>query len=289
MPKIEIQTTTESLTTGAVFFETVPGKPRLATLSRPARAENAENALPGLFWLGGFRSDMRGSKATFIDALAERQGRAFTRFDYSGHGESEGDFAQGAIGVWAAEAFAVFCALAKGPQILIGSSMGGWVALLLARALAQAGQSYRLAGMALIAPAVDFTEDLMWRRLPEAVRREIEEKGFWLRPPDAYGAAYPLTRHLFEDGRAHRLFGGEIRSFCPVFILQGMQDPDVPWRHAMKSGRTSRRRSGHGVADQGRRSPPVASSRSRRAAKSHRGARPRFTHVNKTLTRKCFP
>ena len=233
MPKIEIQTTTESLTTGAVFFETVPGKPRLATLSRPARAENAENALPGLFWLGGFRSDMRGSKATFIDALAERQGRAFTRFDYSGHGESEGDFAQGAIGVWAAEAFAVFCALAKGPQILIGSSMGGWVALLLARALAQAGQSYRLAGMALIAPAVDFTEDLMWRRLPEAVRREIEEKGFWLRPPDAYGAAYPLTRHLFEDGRAHRLLGGEIRSFCPVFILQGMQDPDVPWRHAM--------------------------------------------------------
>ncbi len=289
MPKIEIQTTTESLTTGAVFFETVPGKPRLATLSRPARAENAENALPGLFWLGGFRSDMRGSKATFIDALAERQGRAFTRFDYSGHGESEGDFAQGAIGVWAAEAFAVFCALAKGPQILIGSSMGGWVALLLARALAQAGQSHRLAGMALIAPAVDFTEDLMWRRLPEAVRREIEEKGFWLRPPDAYGAAYPLTRHLFEDGRAHRLFGRRNPQLLSRLHPARHAGPRCPVAARHESGRTSRRRSGHGVADQGRRSPPVASSRSRRAAKSHRGARPRFTHVNKTLTRKCFP
>jgi pimeloyl-ACP methyl ester carboxylesterase len=230
MPKTESQTA-ESQTADAVFFETVPGKPRLATLSRPA---SAENALPGLFWLGGFRSDMRGSKATFIDALAERQGRAFTRFDYSGHGESEGDFAQGAIGVWAAEAFAVFCALTKGPQILIGSSMGGWVALLLARALAQAGQSHRLAGMALIAPAVDFTEDLMWPRLPDAVRREIEDKGFWLRPADAYGESYPLTRLLFEDGRGNRLFGGEIRSFCPAYILQGMEDPDVPWRHAMK-------------------------------------------------------
>jgi pimeloyl-ACP methyl ester carboxylesterase len=233
MCKTESQTA-ESQTTKTVFFETVPGKPRLATLSRPASVENAENALPGLFWLGGFRSNMRGLKGTFIDALAERQGRAFLRFDYSGHGESEGDFAQGAIGIWAAEAFAVFCALTTGPQIVIGSSMGAWVALLLARALAEAGQSHRLAGMAMIAPAVDFTEELMWPRLPDAVRREIEEKGSWMRPADGYGESYPLTRLLFEDGRAHRLFGGEIRSFCPATILQGMEDPDIPWRHTMK-------------------------------------------------------
>ena len=245
--------------------------------------------MPGLFWLGGFRSDMRGSKATFIDALAERQGRAFMRFDYSGHGESEGDFAQGAIGVWAAEAFAVFCALTKGPQIVIGSSMGGWVALLLARALAQAGESHRLAGMALIAPAVDFTEDLMWpqiagRRAPGdrgkrllAAARRCLWRGLSADPP------------LFEDGRANRLFGGEIRSFCPVFILQGMEDPDVPWRHAMKLVE-------HLAAD-----PVTVSlikdgdhrlSRPQDLAalqKAIEVARPRFTHVNKTLTGKCFP
>jgi pimeloyl-ACP methyl ester carboxylesterase len=223
--------TTESQTTDAAFFEAIPGKPRLAVLSRPARPGCD---LPGLVWLGGFRSHMRGEKAIFIDAMAQSQGRACLRLDYSGHGESEGDFADGAIGVWAEEALAVFRAFAKGPQIVIGSSMGGWVALLVARALARAGESHRLAGMALIAPAVDFTEDLLWPQLPEAVRREIADKGFWRRPDDAYGPGYPLTRALFEDGRANALFGGEIRSHGPVFILQGMNDPDVPWRHTMK-------------------------------------------------------
>jgi pimeloyl-ACP methyl ester carboxylesterase len=226
--------TTESQT-DATFFEAIPGKPRLAVLSRAALQGNQENNdLAGLVWLGGFRSTMRGEKASFIDELAKRQGRACLRFDYSGHGESQGDFAEGAIGIWAAEALAVFRACAQGPQIVIGSSMGGWVALLLARALAQAGESSRLAGMALIAPAADFTEDLIWPQLPDAARREILDRGFWLRPADAYGPAYALTRQLFEDGRANSLFGGEIRTRCPVFILQGMNDPDVPWRHTMK-------------------------------------------------------
>jgi pimeloyl-ACP methyl ester carboxylesterase len=225
-------TETESQTRdAAAFFQPAPEKPRLAYLARPAKPQNA---LPGLFWLSGFRSDMRGSKAGFIAELAASQGRACLRFDYSGHGESQGDFADGAIGVWAAEAVAAFRALTRGPQIVIGSSMGGWIALLLARALAAVGETDRLAGMVLIAPAVDFTEDLLWPQLPEPIRREIEQQGAWLRPADAHGPAYAMTRRLFEDGRANLLFGGEIRTFCPVTIIQGMADPDVPWRQAMK-------------------------------------------------------
>jgi pimeloyl-ACP methyl ester carboxylesterase len=215
----------------ASFFQPAPGQPRLATLFRPAREGNK---LPGLVWLSGFRSDMRGSKAGFVDALAAGEGRACLRFDYSGHGESEGDFADGSIGQWALEALGAFRALTQGPQIVVGSSMGGWIALLLARDLARLGESERLAGMVLIAPAVDFTGELMWPRLPEAVREEIELHGSWQTTADAYGASYALTRRLFDDGRANALFGGEIRTFCPVDILQGMEDPDVPWSQAMK-------------------------------------------------------
>ncbi|MCI4681619.1 alpha/beta hydrolase [Candidatus Rhodoblastus alkanivorans] len=216
------------MTDTAAFFSPSPGAPRLAYLAR------AGNVPPGLFWLGGFRSDMRGSKAQFLDSLAEAQSRPCLRFDYSGHGKSDGAFADGTIGKWAAQALAVFRALTRGPQIVVGSSMGGWIALLLARALADAGESARLAGMVLIAPAVDFTEELIWPRLPEEARRAIVAEGRWTRPADAYGEAYPLTRALFEDGKVNSLFGREIRTHCPVAILQGMEDPDVPWRHAMR-------------------------------------------------------
>ncbi|MGO8737461.1 alpha/beta hydrolase [Rhodoblastus sp.] len=216
------------MTEPAAFFVQKPGAPRLAFLARKGEKP------PGLFWLGGFRSDMRGSKAEFLDSVAQAQGRACLRFDYSGHGESEGAFADGTIGLWAAEALAIFRALTEGPQIVVGSSMGGWIALLLARALAGLGESARLAGMVLIAPAVDFTEELIWPRLPEQVREAIRTEGAWMRPPDAYGDGYPLTRALFEDGKANGLFGGEIRSHCPAAILQGMADADVPWRHAMR-------------------------------------------------------
>jgi pimeloyl-ACP methyl ester carboxylesterase len=223
---------TESQTAAhAAFFQTAPGQPRLATLFRPGREGNQ---LPGLIWLSGFRSDMQGSKACFVDALAAAQGRACLRFDYSSHGESEGDFADGSVGLWASEALAAFLTLTQGPQIVIGSSMGGWIALLLARALAQAGETERLAGMVLIAPAVDFTHELMWPRLPEGVREEIELHGSWQTSASSFGESYPLTRRLFDDGRVNALFGGEIRTHCPVDILQGMEDPDVPWTHAMK-------------------------------------------------------
>lgn len=215
----------------AAFFQTARDQPRLAYISRPAREGNK---LPGLVWLSGFRSDMRGSKASFVDALAAAQGRAFLRFDYSSHGESDGDFADGSIGQWALEALTIFRAMTQGPQIVVGSSMGGWIALLLARELARLRESERLAGLTLIAPAVDFTHELMWPRLPKSVREEIELHGFWRTPADTFGGSYPLTRRLFDNGRANALFGGEIRTHCPVDILQGMEDPDVPWPHAMK-------------------------------------------------------
>jgi len=190
---------------------------------------------PGTFWLGGFKSDMRGTKAEALAQHAVRTGRACIRFDYSGHGESEGRFEDGTISRWLEEARTVFETQAIGPQIVVGSSMGGWIALLLARALAQQpAKNASLAGLALIAPAPDFTEDLMWAQFSPSVRREIEEKGAWQRP-SAYGdEPYPITRALIEDGRKHLLLDQPIAIGCPVRILQGVQDPDVPYAHVMK-------------------------------------------------------
>jgi len=188
---------------------------------------------PGGVWLGGFRSDMLSTKAGRLDAHAAAQGRGFLRFDYSGHGESGGRFEDGTIGLWLEESLAAFRTLTTGPQILVGSSMGGWIALLVARALAQAGEAERLAGLVLIAPAVDFTQALMWPRLPPAARRDLEEKGVWLRPSAYSPEPYPITRRLIEDGRSHLLLDAPIRAHAPVHILQGMQDPDVPYQHAL--------------------------------------------------------
>ncbi len=173
---------------------------------------------PGLLWLGGFNSDMQGTKAIALDAWAADHGRACVRFDYSGHGESGG------------AVFEQFCA---GPQVVIGSSMGGWIALLLARELGRRrGIGHAtLAGLVLIAPAPDFTEELMWKGFSPEIRQEIETKGVWLRP-SRYGEPYPITRALIEEGRNHLLLGSAIDVGCPVRILQGAQDPDVPWRHA---------------------------------------------------------
>src|SRR6476646_11465459 len=126
---------------------------------------------PGLFWLGGFHADMKGTKALACDAWAAAQGRACVRFDYSGHGESGGVFTDGTIGRWLEERLAVYLRFAHGPQVLIGSSMGGWLALLLARALSQHSGASPIAGMVLIAPAVDFTEELMWKQFPDAIKR----------------------------------------------------------------------------------------------------------------------
>jgi pimeloyl-ACP methyl ester carboxylesterase len=193
-----------------------------------------EGGKPGLFWLGGFRSDMAGSKAAALDRWAAMSGHAATRFDYSGHGRSEGAFEEGTISRWLDEADAVLGGFTNGPQVLVGSSMGGWIALLLARRLAERGEAARLAGMVLIAPAVDMTKDLMWDQFGAAERRKLKRNGF-LATPSAYSDKPDIiTARLIEDGAAH-LFGEHpIEAHCPVHVIQGMQDEDVPWTHATR-------------------------------------------------------
>jgi pimeloyl-ACP methyl ester carboxylesterase len=193
-------------------------------------------AAPGLFWLGGYKSDMKGTKAEALADWAAQTGRACVRFDYSGHGESEGAFTDGTIGRWLADSLAVFDACCAGPQILIGSSMGGWLALLLTRELKRRGHdgAASIAGMVLIAPAVDFTEELMWKRFTPEIKHELEATGVWARPSQYAAEPYLVTRQLIEEGRKHLLLGGLIETGCPVRILQGVEDPDVPWQHAVE-------------------------------------------------------
>ncbi len=187
---------------------------------------------PVVVWLGGFRSDMRSTKAAALAAWGARLGRAVLRFDYSGHGESEGRFEDGTIGAWLEESLAVIEAFGGERPVLVGSSMGGWIALLAARRLAERGTAP--SGLVLIAPAPDFTEDLMWNTFPEEVRRAILRDGAFLQHSDYSPEPYPITRRLIEEGRSHLLLSSTVRAGCPVHILQGMQDPDVPWRHALR-------------------------------------------------------
>ncbi len=184
-----------------------------------------------LVWLPGFLSDMASTKATAVAEWAGAHGLAMTRFDYSAHGRSSGTLLEATIGDWLEETIAVLALMGQGPRIVIGSSMGGWIALLLARHLAAQGRSADLAGLVLIAPAFDMTEALMWAELPPEARAEIEAKGVTYVPSD-YDAPYPITKRLIEEGRSHLL--APFDPGCPVRILQGMQDPDVPWRHALK-------------------------------------------------------
>jgi len=187
---------------------------------------------PGLFWLGGFRSDMMGGKAMALDELGAQEAIAVTRFDYSGHGASGGDFNQGTISRWLEEAQAVF-ATTQGPQIVIGSSMGGWLALLLTRALLKAGTG-RVRGLVLIAPAVDMTRDLMLPDFTAEEHESLQNLGYVDQPSQYSDEPYRITRALIEDGENHLLFGGVIETGCSVTILQGGQDPDVPQDHAIK-------------------------------------------------------
>jgi pimeloyl-ACP methyl ester carboxylesterase len=189
---------------------------------------------PGFLWLGGYRSDMKGTKAAALDDWAGRTGRAFTRFDYSGHGESGGDFAEGTISRWLEESLAVFRAFTTGRQILVGSSMGGWIALRLVQELRKAGEGGRIAGLLLIAPAPDFTSELVEPQLTERQRRALAEKGWFGEPSQYSDDPYVYTRALFEDGEKNRVLTGLIDTHCPVHILQGMQDPDVPHAHALR-------------------------------------------------------
>jgi pimeloyl-ACP methyl ester carboxylesterase len=203
--------------------------------ARKIAVRRREGGSPGLFWLGGFKSDMRGTKAEALDRWAQENGRAMTRFDYSGHGESDGNFTDGTIGRWLEESLAVFDIFCRGPQVVIGSSMGGWLALLLIRELARRRRTDpSVARLVLIAPAVDFTEELMWKRFPPEVKLKIEQTGVWARPSQYSEEPYPITRGLIEEGRKHLLLDGMIETGCPVRILQGVQDPDVPWQHTVE-------------------------------------------------------
>jgi pimeloyl-ACP methyl ester carboxylesterase len=200
--------------------------------ARPLAVHRRLGGSPGLFWLGGFKSDMKGTKAEALDRWGAAHGRAVTRFDYSGHGESGGAFTDGTIGRWLEESLAVYLEFCRGPQVVIGSSMGGWLALLLAQELKGRPAAPPIAGLVLIAPAVDFTEELMWKKFDAEVKREIMLKGSWSRPSQYSQEPYIITRKLIEEGRKHLMFDGLIETGCPVRILQGVQDPDVPWQHA---------------------------------------------------------
>jgi pimeloyl-ACP methyl ester carboxylesterase len=195
--------------------------------ARPIAVLHRDGRTPAVLWLGGYYSDMTGTKAEALDQWGAEAGHAVVRFDYSGHGASGGTFTDGTIGRWLAEAEAVTERFAPGPVVLTGSSMGGWIAMLLALRMKAAGAP--AAGLVLIAPAIDMTERLMWDEFPEEVRREIMEKGVWQRPSEYDSGGYPITRGLIEDGRNHLLFDRpSLEPGCPVHILHGRQDPDVP-------------------------------------------------------------
>ncbi|HEY4471218.1 MAG TPA: alpha/beta hydrolase [Stellaceae bacterium] len=200
-----------------------------ASLARPDGAAIAyhrtDGRAPGIVFLGGFRSDMTGTKALFLEDYCRRRGRAYVRFDYFGHGQSSGDFARGTIGRWREDAIAVIDSLTAAPQILVGSSMGGWVMLLAALARPE-----RVAALVGIAAAPDFTSELLPNRLTAEQRREIEEKGAVTLPSDYDPAGYLYTRALIEDGNKHLLLGGPIPLDVPVRLLHGFADASVPWQ-----------------------------------------------------------
>ena len=203
-------------------FLTTPQGRHIAYVRTPGKE-------PGVVFLGGFRSDMTGTKALHLQTWAEATGRAFLRFDYSGHGQSRGDFADGSIGAWRDDARAVIEVLTEGPQILIGSSMGGWIALLLARDVPE-----RIAGLVGIAAAPDFTETLWDSDLTLADRTRVMEDGR-IDQPSAYGESpYPITLHLIEDGRRNLVLQSPLPLPFPVRFLQGTTDTDVPVTTALQ-------------------------------------------------------
>jgi len=225
---------------------------RIAYLREPA----AVASKPGLVWLCGLKSEMTSTKAAAVAEWARSEGLACLRFDYSGHGQSEGRFEDGTISRWLEEAETVFRVLTQGPQILVGSSMGGYIALLLLRRLLEGvglrvvsktrlrhgaltqpaaetpEAAARIRALVLIAPAWDMTE-LMWQSLPSSARRDIDERGVYLRPSRYGDGPYPITRALIEDGRRHLIGAAPFDPGRPVHILHGLQDPDVPWEHTL--------------------------------------------------------
>ena len=207
--------------------ESAPGR-----LDRPGGHTLAYHAspgvVPGVVFLGGFMSDMTGTKALALEEFCYARGRAFLRFDYLGHGRSSGAFADGTIGRWAGDAVAALDALTEGPQVLVGSSMGGWIMLLAALARPE-----RVRGLVGVAAAPDFTEDLLWDAFDDARRAALMRDGLIHLPSDHGEEGYPISRALIEEARDHLLLRGAIPITCPARLLQGMADDDVPWRTAL--------------------------------------------------------
>lgn len=203
-------------------FLTKPDGARIAYHRTPGKA-------PGIVFLGGFASDMTGTKAIALEAHAKQRGQAFLRFDYQGHGQSSGAFADGTIGLWHSDALAVIDAVTEGPQIFVGSSMGGWMMLLTA-----VHRPDRLAGLVGIAPAPDFTEDLMWPGFSDEIRETLVRDGIYQRPSDYSDEPYTITLKLIEEGRNHLLLRDRLVIEAPVRLLHGMADPDVPYHVSLR-------------------------------------------------------
>lgn len=202
------------------------GDATIAYRHTPARDPGSR---PGVLFCGGFMSDMTGTKALALEAWASARGLACTCFDYQGHGASSGRFEDGTLGLWADDALAVLDQVTRGPQILVGSSMGGWIAL-----LAALRRPARVAALVGVAPAPDFTEDLIWDALDAAARATLLRDGAWYRPSQYFDDPKPVTLALIEEGRRHLLLRGPIRFDGPVRLLHGMADADVPWQTSLR-------------------------------------------------------
>ncbi|MFQ6550422.1 alpha/beta hydrolase [Aestuariibius sp. 2305UL40-4] len=190
--------------------------------------ERTEGDGPGVVFLGGFKSDMTGTKAVHLEEWAKARGRAFLRLDYGGHGASDGVFEDGSIGDWYEDALAVIDAVTEGPQVIVGSSMGGWISLLIARE-----RPALVAGLVTIAAAPDFTEDGSWAGFSDTQRAELESAGVVLVPSE-YGDPYPITKRLIEDGRTRLVLRTPLALDVPVRMLQGTADADVPMEWALR-------------------------------------------------------
>ena len=184
---------------------------------------------PGLMFLGGFRSDMSGTKASALEVHCRKVGRAYVRFDYGGHGESSGKFEEGTIGEWAEDALAILDDVAQGPQVLVGSSMGAWMMLLAALARPE-----RVKGLVGVASGPDFTDGFKKHRLTEELKGELDERGYIMHPPNIWEEPYPITKKLLDEGDNHLLLRGEIDVACPVRLIHGMADETISWEVSLK-------------------------------------------------------
>lgn len=189
--------------------------------------QKIEGTLPGIFWCGGYRSDMTGSKASYLAEQAAARGVSFTRFDYTGHGQSNGSLADGTISAWLQDAFDVFDTHTQGPQIVVGSSMGGWISMLLAEQ-----RPLRVKGLVTIAAAPDFPQEL-YQSLSAEEKQALENDGTYNWSSD-YGSPHPFRKAFFEDARIHMMLNRPIGIDCPVRLLHGKKDDVVPWEKSLR-------------------------------------------------------